>query len=306
MTTINDIEFIIPCGGKSTRNYPHSKGLPHKSFMPFGDMRLIDFVLKEVTKIGGRHITIVCSSNEVIEQFKEALAPDFATEEKLRKAGRHAIADALHDTFLPDDVDLKFTVQDKPIGTAHVLGLAHRLSHDRHGMLIFPDDIIISKDPVNTHFKRMIDAFLTDDKQVLLTGVEKEDVSNNSIIYNNRLIEKPKIFYNHIAGYSPYTFPKKLLDFIEVQVDTYEQTGKLPDNLPMAEWVYTDGINQFLDAEPTDAGWTLKMFLKSDDDLLLDTGTLPLYEQAQIRALLTMSAFKADNQALAMELLKDV
>lgn len=302
MTTINDIEFIIPCGGKSTRNYPHSQSVPHKSLLPFGDMRLIDKVLKDVLNIGGRHITIVCSNQEVIDKFKESLAPDYATEEKLRKAGRTAIADALRDTFLPDDIDLKFTIQDKPLGTAHVLGLAHRLSHDRHGMMIFPDDVILSNDDKNTHFARMVNAFLENPKQILLTGIEQENVSNNSIIHENRLIEKPKIFYNHIAGYSPIIIPKENLDFIERQVDTFEQTGKLPDNLPMAEWVYTDGINQFLDSVP-EGSYNLKMFMKSEKDLLIDTGTLPLYELAQVRALLTLSRFKEDNKKLARELL---
>ncbi len=302
MTTINDIEFIIPCGGKSTRNYPHSKGLSHKSLLPFGNIRLIDKVLYDIIHIGGRHITIVCSNQEVIDNFKEALSPDYATEEKLRKAGRSAIATVLRDTFLPDDVDLKFTIQDKPVGTAHVLGLAHRLSHDRHGMMIFPDDIILSNDDKNTHFARMVNAFLENPKQILLTGIEKEDVSNNSIIHENRLIEKPKIFYSHIAGYSPIIIPKETLDFIERQVDTFEQTGKLPENLPMTEWVYTDGINQFLDSVPNGT-YNLKMFMKSEKDLLIDTGTLPLYELAQVRALLTLSRFKEDNKKLARELL---
>lgn len=304
MITVNDIEFIIPCGGKSTRNYPHSKGLAHKALMPFGDMRLIDFVLDDIIQAGGRHITIVCSNQEVINTFQEALKPDFETEAKLRRNGRILIADALHATFLPPDTDLKFTIQDKPVGTAHVLGLAHRLSHDRHGVMIFPDDVIISRHRENSHLKRLVEAFLNNERQILLTGIEKEDVSNNAIIHENRLIEKPKIIYNHIAGFSPIVIPKKTLDFIEKQVDTYEATGRLPDNLPMAEWVYTDGINQFLDSQP-DGGWILKMFMKSPDDLLLDTGTLPLYEQAQIRALLTLSQFKDDNRQLARDLLND-
>ena len=302
MATINDIEFIIPCGGKSTRNYPHSKAVAHKALMPFGDIRLIDYLLNEIIEIGGKHITIVCSNQDVINTFKEALAPDFETEEKLRKAGRTAIADALHSTFLPADIDLKYTIQSKPIGTAYVLGLAHRLSPDRHAVMAFPDDLIISADPQNTHLKRIVDSFLKDTTQILLTGIEKEDVSNNAIIHNNRLIEKPKIFYNHIGGFSPFVFPKELLDFVTYQADVYEQTGKLPENLPMPEWVYTDGINQFLDARPTE-NWTLKMFMKDDKDIFLDTGTLPLYQQAQLRVLLQLSRFKEDNRRLARELL---
>ena len=45
----DNIEFVICCGGESTRNFPHSKGIPHKCLMPFGDVRLIDYVLKDIT-----------------------------------------------------------------------------------------------------------------------------------------------------------------------------------------------------------------------------------------------------------------
>ena len=42
-----NIEFVVACAGKSTRNYPHSKGIAHKCLMPFGDIRLIDCVLQD-------------------------------------------------------------------------------------------------------------------------------------------------------------------------------------------------------------------------------------------------------------------
>ena len=29
-----NIEFVVACAGKSTRNYPHSKGIAHKCLMP--------------------------------------------------------------------------------------------------------------------------------------------------------------------------------------------------------------------------------------------------------------------------------
>ncbi len=303
MTTINDIEFIIPCGGLSTRNYPHSKGIPHKSLLPFGDVRLIDQVLSDIIHIGGRHITIVCSNEKVIEQFKFALATDLKTEEKLRSGGRLSIAETLKSTFLPDDTDLKFVLQSEPLGTAHVLGLAHRISHNRHGLMIFPDDIILPADKDNNQLHRMIQTFLKDTKQILMTCVEKENVSNNAIIHQNRLIEKPKEALNHFAVYSPILIPKEILDMTEEQVNTYEKTGKLPDNLPMKEWVYTDCINQFLDKVSDNSGWHIEKVMKQDEDLLLDTGTLPLYELAQVRALLTLSRFKEDNRKLARELL---
>ena len=299
----DNIEFVIACGGKSTRNFPHSKGLAHKCLLPFGDIRLIDFVLKEITKIGGRHITIVCSDTNTIETFKNALTTDEKTEAKLRTSGRENIANILRQTFLPEDIDLKFTIQEKPLGTAQVIGLAHRLSPHRDAVLFFPDDIIVSSASGDSHLKRMLDEFLKDKHQILLTGIEKEDVSNNAILQDNRLIEKPKNPTSHIGGYSPIIFPKACLDFIEQETSKIEKTGKMPYNLKTGEWVYVDGINSFLDTQPSQTPYKIKMFMKKDTDILLDTGNLQLYEQAQIFSLLVQSEFKEQNKELVKKIL---
>jgi hypothetical protein len=171
--------------------------------------------------------------------------------------------------------------------------------------LIFPDDIIVSEQADNTHIKRLIDTFLLDEKQILLTGVEQENVSNNAILHENRLIEKPAVAYNHMAGYSPIVVPKAGLDFITAQVDEYERTKQMPSGLKMNEWVYTDGINQFLDAIGEKDGYYIKMFPKNENDILLDTGTLPLYEKAQLRALLRLSRFQEENRKIAKDLLEE-
>ena len=302
------IEFIVACGGRSTRNYPHSKAVAHKSLMPFGDVRLIDVVLKDIIDMGAKHITLVCSNNEVIEVFKDALKTDTKTEEKLRNAGRTAIADALRSTFLPDDVDLKFVVQSEPLGTAHVLGLAHRVSPDRHGVLIFPDDIILNTGDGESHLKKLVDEFLKNEKQILLTGVKKDDVSNNSIIQDGRLIEKPKNPTSFIGGYSPMVLPKGVMDLGTLKTDEYEKTGVLNASSAIAgEWIYTDLVNEFLDnADAQGEHYDLRMFLKTDEYMLMDTGTLPLYEQCQLYALLKRSKFKEDNLAYVKKLLSEM
>lgn len=299
----DSLEFIIACGGYSTRNYPHSKTGAHKSLMPFGDVRFIDFVLKDIIKSGGRHITIVCSNQHVVDVFKKALSRDEATELKLRRSGRTMIADVLQSTFLPADVDLKFVIQDKPLGTAHVLGLAHRVSPDRHGVLIFPDDIIVSKNAERPFIRKMAEDFFQNDHQILLTGRRQADVSNNAIIDNGRLVEKPKTPVSDVAGYSPIILPKAVMDFIEAQTTMLEKGESLPNKAVGSEWVYVDGINAFLDQHPAGSSYTLKMFMLSGEEELLDTGTLPLYELAQLYALLNLSVFKEKNRAYVQTLL---
>ena len=84
----DNIEFVICCGGESTRNFPHAKGIAHKSLMPFGDIRLIDHVLGDIIRIGGRHITIVSCANQVIKMFKRALETDTKVYDKLQKMSK--------------------------------------------------------------------------------------------------------------------------------------------------------------------------------------------------------------------------
>ena len=202
-------------------------------------------------------------------------------------------------------IDLKFTIQEKPLGTAQVIGLAHRLSPQRDAVLFFPDDIIVSSTSEDSHLKRMVNEFLKDKHQILLTGIEKEDVSNNAILQDNRLIEKPKTPTSHIGGYSPIIFPKACLDFIEQETSKIEQTNQMPNNIQTGEWVYVDGINSFLDSQPKETPYKIKMFMKKDSDFLLDTGNLQLYEQAQIFSLLVQSKFKEQNKELVKKILSN-
>ena len=296
-----NIEFVLACGGLSTRNFPHSKGLAHKSLLPFGDIRLIDYILQDIVRIGGRHITFVCSDEETIGTFKKSLDRDEKTAEKLRTKNRTEIAEVLESTFLPKDVDLKFVVQDKPIGTAHVLYNAAKVSKNRHIVFFFPDDIIVSKDENDSHLKCLLEEFVKDEHQILLTGIEKEDVSNNGILADGRLQEKPKNPANHIGIYSPMVLPTELIASIKKEWETCE-TEIL--NLGH-EWYYVDAINSFLDNGGEAQGFFAKSLLKRPQDILLDTGALPLYEESLLFALLKLSRFKEHNRDYVNHLLKE-
>ena len=137
-------------------------------------------------------------------------------------------------------------------------------------------------------------------KRILLTGLWREDVSNNAILVNNRIVEKPKNPTSHIAGMSPNVLPNELIKYIvshgEKRMQMALETGK--------EWLYMDSANDFLDDGGEANGFMAEMFLKSDDDIMMDTGTLPLYELAQLHALLNLSRYKEQNRELVKELLK--
>ncbi len=295
------IEFIIACAGKSTRNYPHSKGIAHKCLMPFGDVRLIDVVLEDIIKMGGRHITMVCSDQTTIDAFKEALKTDTIIEQKFRLAGRESLANILKATFLPENIDLKFVIQKTPIGTAQVLGIAHKLSPSRHGVLIFPDDLIDSSKAEKPFVQKIVNEFLKNPQCILGTGIEKDDVTNNAIIHNGRIFEKPKNPANNIGIYSPIVFPKEALDFAMQETEKFEQTGVLPPDLSVGEWVYTDVANAFLNTAPDFSIDSVR--LNPEKYELLDTGALHLYEKALLRELVTRSYYAGSNRQYMKELL---
>ena len=124
--------------------------------MPFGSIRLIDHILKQIFNAGGRNVTIVCSSEDIIDCFKRALKPTPEIAAIMRQKGYIRIAEAIEDTALPEDARIQYVIQEKPLGTAHVLGLAHRISHDKHAVMIFPDDIYLPEDEQNNQIAKAL------------------------------------------------------------------------------------------------------------------------------------------------------
>ncbi|MCT4575634.1 MAG: sugar phosphate nucleotidyltransferase [Alphaproteobacteria bacterium] len=298
MTTINDIEFIIPCAGLSTRNYPQSKGLPHKSLLPFGSYRLIDHILKDIFKIGGRNITIIVSNEEVIHAFKNAFKDDSDIQKKLEAKGRFDILDVVREVEIPEDADIKYVIQEKALGTGQCLALAYDQSEGRHGVMIFPDDIYISKDESNTNLNKFINNFLNDDKRILVQGIKREDVSNNAILVEGRLVEKPKNPTTNIGGFSPVAIPK------ECMKNTHEIISKYIAEVEEhnQEWFHVDAINDFLDKYENE-GFSIDMPVKDDEDLYMDTGSRPLYEKAFLRSLILLSKDKEQHMEEIKEFL---
>ena len=295
-----NIEFVICTAGECTRNYPHSRAIAHKSLLPMGDKRIIDYVLQDILSIGGRHITFVCSNKTAVDAFKKALSFDKKIVQKLRDKGHKEIADIVDETILPANIDLKFVIQKEPLGTGHVLYAARKAIKNRHVVLIFPDDIILSHNKKNPHMKRLLTAFLKNPKTALITAIWREDVSDNAILLNNRIIEKPTHTLTHISGWDPNVLPKEMVQFAikraPEKIKRVHETKK--------EWYYTDAINDFLDRGGEAAGFKVEMFLLSDKDQMVDTGRLLAYEQALLMMLLRHSKYQKQHQQLAKKIIK--
>ena len=71
------------------------------------------------------------------------------------------------------------------------------------------------------------------------------------------------------------------------------------------EWFYVDAINGFLDNGAEAQGFFIKMHIKSPEDIFMDTGALPLYEEALLYTLLKLSRFKGKNRQIVQKLLSE-
>jgi len=238
----DNIEFVICCAGESSRNFPHSKGMTHKSLMPFGDKRLIDYILDDIVRIGGHHITIVCRTTGIIKLYKRALQTDEKIVKKLQEKERPDIAEVLKSTFLPNDIDLKFVLQKHPIGTGQLLVCARKAIQERHVVLIFPDDVIVSRPNEKPYIQYLLDDFLLNPKRIMLSGVNRKDVSNNAILINQRLIEKQKNATTHFAGMSPIILPNQLIKFMKKQYRTKKKWAKKTGK----EWFYSHSSHRLI------------------------------------------------------------
>lgn len=289
---MDNIEFVILCAGKSTRNYPLTKGISHKSLLPLGSKRIIDHIIGDIIAAGGKNITIVASSERVIDDFKEALSENSEIYEKLNQKNPK-IAENLKETFIPSNVNVRYVIQSNPKGTAHALGLAHEISKNSHAVMIFPDDLYFSNG-TETHLKRLVDDFKNDDKQILLSGIKMKDVSNVSILENSRLIEKPKNPTSDIGGFSPMIFPKALCDYMSMLSDRIENGEAIEEMGENGECCYVDAINSFLGNSYN--RYFIKMFLKDEKTEYMDAGNQISYEKILLKSLLLKSNFKAENQ----------
>lgn len=295
----DNLEFVICAAGECTRNYPHSKAVAHKTLLPMGDKRIIDYALQEIIRTGGKHITIVCSNQQAVDAFQKALKTNNAVVQKLRDKKQDVIAGIVEETFLPSDIDLKFVIQKEPLGTAHVLYVAKEAIKNRHIVLIFPDDVWLSKNPKNPHMKKLVDTFLKNPKTIQITGWWCKEVCHHAILLNNRIVEKPKNAPSQMAGWDPVVLPNEIIQFVARQaskkIKQVKETKK--------EWYYIDAVNDFLDQGGEKQGFGINMFAKADQDEMLDTGNLLAYEQALLKMLLTKTKHKAQHKKLARQLL---
>lgn len=313
MLTTNDLEFVILAAGKSTRNYPHSKGIPHKSLIPLGSRKVIDHIISEIISAGAKHITIVCSDEKAKEAFELCFTKEKKIEDKFKKNGNIIGLELLQSVYVPDDVEIKYVIQKEPKGLGHAIGLANKVAGNRHLVVRIPDDIVIPnhyapltelRKPV---VRRCIEKYIADGigGNMFITR-HVDNPSRWGIIDDGIFKEKPETSKSNEAFHTLAIFDTKVAKRLEEVATAIDTEGTKEYDLWTKEGkeIHFDKyLNEEVQKDP--AKMAIRTFPIANTDTYLDCGTLQGYETALLYTLLKESVFKEQNKETAQKLLID-
>lgn len=285
MTT--DLHFIILVAGSGTRNYPHSKGLPHKALLPFGDFKVIDQIMKKLVDAGGRKFTFVVSCEAEKGIFDQCFACEPKVEEKFTRAGKDHLVKLLTSCYLPEDVSIDYVVQEKPLGVGHAVALA--AGDDEDVAMILPDDLILSTGV--SPYRRAVELYKKNKKGTIVITREVEDPSRWGIVENGFYVEKPKTSTSKESIIALQLLDREVIADLKQAVNDMK-AGKRPEGMPGKELYQVHSINKIAQKDPSKKIQTIPLL---ETDTYLDCGSIEGYEKALIYTLVQKSIFKDDN-----------
>ncbi|MBN1783550.1 MAG: hypothetical protein JW812_01125 [Alphaproteobacteria bacterium] len=279
---ITDLQFIVLLGGRSTRNYPHSKGLPHKALLPFGDFKVINFILQNIYDAGGRDVNFVIAESENTVFFNNCFKREPAVEAKFEN--KHHLLALLKQCYLPDDLKIDFTIQSNPLGIGHAIALAAK--NDRNAYVVLPDDVILSQG-VHPFTRAVLEYEKTKQGNIVITR-PVDDPSRWGIIEHGMYVEKPKQSTSNEAVISSLILDKAVIRHYKSAVAALDAHENTADKITQV-----DAINFEVQRDPSMKIRTVPL---SENDLYLDCGTIAGYEKALLYTLLKKSYFKNENK----------
>lgn len=308
--SLKNLEFVILAAGKSTRNYPHSKGIPHKSLTPFGSRKVIDYIMSQIIEAGGKHISIVVSDEAAVDSFRQCFSREPDIEDKFTEKGNLIALELLQSLYIPEDIEINYIIQDKPRGVGHVLGLVYNeiKDTDRNVVMIWPDDIVLSdkwsdneEDRVPI-YQRAVNKYIEDGScgNLGLTHQVK-DPSRWGIIENGYFKEKPKNSTSNEAARCLFIFDKAVCKKL-YEVSTQMINGKAVEGIIGGELAFASALNEVIDENPDIM--KIRTIQIKPTDIFLDCGSIDGYEKALLYTLLTESKFKKANIEFMDSILK--
>ena len=138
---------VIPCAGLGTRLMPVTRSVP-KAMLPVGNYPIIHFAVKEAISIGIENILII------IGDGMDTLRSYFSEIENMPKS---LDEENINIEEMIKSSDIRFLLQEKPLGVGHAIKLTKRIIGDNSFAVILPDDLIFSKPNSLQQLKKIYD-----------------------------------------------------------------------------------------------------------------------------------------------------
>ncbi len=286
---IENIEFVVLLAGKSTRNYPQSKGLPHKALMPFGDRKVIDTVMENLVNAGAKYFTFIVSDMQTVHAFENCFTHEGYIETKFQEKGMHEQVKLLQSCYLPAGVKINYVIQDKPLGTGHAVGIAANTAEGRSIAMVLPDDIVLSEKG-ETVYQRAVKNYKGGN--VIITR-PVEDPSRWGIVENGRYVEKPKESTSNESGIAMMIFDPVVVKKLQTAANVVEQ-GIADSGLVGGELAWAHALNTAI--EEDEAKQKIKTIPLGENDVYLDCGQIKEYERASLYMLIKNSIYKEEHK----------
>jgi len=196
MASVNKLNWaVIPCAGLGTRLLPVTRSVP-KAMLPIGSYPIIHFAVKEAASIGIENILIIIGDG--MDSVRNYFTHNPNLNKNLEDSGENDLLELQNQ--ISNFADIKFLLQEKPLGVGHAIKLTKRIIGDNAFAVILPDDLIFSKpnsiSQLNTIYKKYKGHVIG------LNNVKNSEIPTKGIVdfteeadrYNiNKLIEKPKL-----------------------------------------------------------------------------------------------------------------
>src|SRR5215467_1803118 len=134
---------VIPAAGFGTRMLPATKAVP-KEMLPVAGKPLIQYAVEEAAASGIETVILVIRDHK--SSIQAHFSPDYALESFLDHRGLTASANVVRD--LTKVAEIQFVEQREPLGLAHAVSCARPLLGDDPFVVLLPDVIMVSCEPI--------------------------------------------------------------------------------------------------------------------------------------------------------------
>jgi len=143
------VKAVVPAAGFGTRMLPATKAVP-KEMLPVAGKPLIQYAVEEAAASGIETVIIVTRNHKSLIQAH--FARDHELESRLYQRGLNKAPEFLCPDSKP--INIKYVQQESPLGLAHALSCAQPLVGDETFVVLLPDVIMLSHDPVTSQLIR--------------------------------------------------------------------------------------------------------------------------------------------------------